>query len=126
MNSFIVSVLSFATPFLATFIFSKISPNKAAKLFAKLIAKLTSNPSNQNKIENSLGDFLISLGKSIRDIHPDSKSEQVKSEQTKSEGEQQVTKEETKEETKDSSQINLNPPDEVIKEKEEKNNGRYN
>lgn len=70
-----MEILSFLAgtllPVLIMAILSKINPNAVAKLFSEWLSYIVKDEEARNKIENSVGDELIAIGKAIKNITPD-------------------------------------------------------
>lgn len=55
-----------------SYLFAKANPKKFALLVSKLAVKVTFNNENAaDKIEDAMGDWLINLGKELKNVHPD-------------------------------------------------------
>jgi len=52
-------------------LFAAIKPAAAAKLFSKFLSKVIKNTDTLNQVENLIGEEMIKIGKTLKDLHPD-------------------------------------------------------
>ena len=76
MNEFLMAILQVligaGLAAVAGYGFARANPKKAALWLSKLAVKATfGNTSAADKIEDAMGDWLIELGKELKQVHPD-------------------------------------------------------